>query len=651
MFGNTFNSTLDDIINILNHCKHNSSLEILNLGSNKLQGTFPKNVEHFPMSLKELDISNNELNGNLPKSIAKLSTLKLLDVSNNSFTGVIYETHLENLSKLEHIDLSSNANLTLKLSNKWVPSFQLQYIGLRSCFLGPQFPTWLKTQSNISYLDLSDCGISSVIPSWFFNTSSKLHYLDLSFNLINSTLPKIQLESNNNFPFIDLSSNHFHGHIPPSFLFKVTVLNLSNNTLTQFEPLFCTNYLSLLVDDDYSPKTTILDLSNNLLVGTLPDCLFSLRKLKVINFYNNKLSGVIPSSISSLYQIETLILGKNNLSGTLPSSMKNCTRLVFLDVGENNLRGSIPLWIGEILTNLVVLQLNYNHFHGVMPSNLCHLDSIRILDISHNNINGMIPFCFNNFTSLMSSHDEKFDDVGIIDLSSNKLIGEIPMELTNLVGLVQLNLSWNSLSGAIPLNIGNLSKLEALDFSHNNFSGQIPIGLAKMSSLAYLDLSYNHLSGTIPTSTQLQSFNASSYVGNDDYGLCGLPLLTKCPGDDHPIFKDDDDDDSDFDDQKWFDILNAVEDGDKWLDMKQFHMGIGVGFIVGFVGVCVNIFLLTSWRPVYFRFFNAMGDWLYVRISIKMEKFKRIAVKARRHGRSKRNSSSVAQRQCRNPSI
>ncbi|XP_060974303.1 receptor-like protein EIX1 [Cannabis sativa] len=408
MFGNTFNSTLDDIINILNHCKHNSSLEILNLGSNKLQGTFPKNVEHFPMSLKELDISNNELNGNLPKSIAKLSTLKLLDVSNNSFTGVIYETHLENLSKLDHIDLSSNANLTLKLSNKWVPSFQLQYIGLRSCFLGPQFPTWLKTQSNISYLDLSDCGISSVIPSWFFNTSSKLHYLDLSFNFINSTLPKIQLESNNNFPFIDLSSNHFHGHIPPSFLFKVTVLNLSNNTLTQFEPLFCTNYLSLLVDDDYSPKTTILDLSNNLLVGTLPDCLFSLRKLKVINFYSNKLSGVIPSSISSLYQIETLILGKNNLSGTLPSSMKNCTRLVFLDVGENNLRGSIPLWIGEILTNLVVLQLNYNHFHGVMPSNLCHLDSIRILDISHNNINGMIPFCFNNFTSL--NHDETFDD-------------------------------------------------------------------------------------------------------------------------------------------------------------------------------------------------------------------------------------------------
>ncbi|XP_060973606.1 receptor-like protein EIX2 [Cannabis sativa] len=193
----------------------------------------------------------------------------------------------------------------------------------------------------------------------------------------------------------------------------------------------------------------------------------------------------------------------------------------------------------------------------------------------------------------------------VIDLSSNKLIGEIPMELTNLVGLVQLNLSWNSLKGNIPLNIGNLSKLEALDFSHNNFSGQIPIGLAKMSSLAYLDLSYNHLSGTIPTSTQLQSFNASSYVGNDDYGLCGLPLLTKCPGDDHPIFKDDDDDDSDFDDQKWF-------------DMSWFYIGLEVGFALGFIGVCGalyrNSFLLDA--CLFSGCFNQFGDWLYVMIRI-----------------------------------
>ncbi|XP_062076548.1 receptor-like protein EIX2 [Humulus lupulus] len=327
LFRNEFNSTIIDILESLLDC-NNNSLEILNLSGNRLIGPLPRDLSRFSY-LRELVVSYNNFSDTLPESIGKLSSLELLDIFGNSFTGVVSEAHLGKLSKLKHLDLSSNS-LTLKTNITWVPPFQLQHINLRSCMIGPQFPSSLQTQSNISHIDLSSSGISDVIPDqWFFNLTSNLEYLNLSFNLINSTLPDILLESNK-FASVDLSSNQFHGHVPLNSLFKANELNLSNNTLIEFDPLFCTSF---------NGTVRILDLSNNQIFGSLPDCWFRLQNLEILYLNNNRLSGVIPNSIASLYQIQTLILRNNNLSGTLPSSMMNCTHLVFLDVGENNLIG------------------------------------------------------------------------------------------------------------------------------------------------------------------------------------------------------------------------------------------------------------------------------------------------------------------------
>ena len=46
--------------------------------------------------------------------------------------------------------------------------------------------------------------------------------------------------------------------------------------------------------------------------------------------------------------------------------------------------------------------------------------------------------------------------------------------------------------------------------------------LASLSFLSFVNVSYNHLKGMIPTGTQIQSFETSSFQGND--GLYG-PLL------------------------------------------------------------------------------------------------------------------------------
>ncbi|QHN88605.1 Phytosulfokine receptor [Arachis hypogaea] len=67
--------------------------------------------------------------------------------------------------------------------------------------------------------------------------------------------------------------------------------------------------------------------------------------------------------------------------------------------------------------------------------------------------------------------------------------------------------------------------LESIDFSGNQVTGEIPQSITNLNFLNKQDLSYNHLEGKIPTGTQLQSFEASDFVGNK---LSGPPLLLNC---------------------------------------------------------------------------------------------------------------------------
>ncbi|PQM33868.1 receptor-like protein 2 [Prunus yedoensis var. nudiflora] len=97
--------------------------------------------------------------------------------------------------------------------------------------------------------------------------------------------------------------------------------------------------------------------------------------------------------------------------------------------------------------------------------------------------------------------------------------GHIPTEIGQLQLLYELTLYSNNFSGVIPDQISNLKKLEVLDLSNNHLSGIIPSSLASLNFLRYFNASYNNLEGPIPTSTQLQSFNASAFVGNPK--LCG----------------------------------------------------------------------------------------------------------------------------------
>ncbi|KAM6586406.1 hypothetical protein CsatA_009011 [Cannabis sativa] len=576
-----------------------SQLQTLIIYRNHFSGLLPESLGSLSQ-LQTLMISNNHFSGLLPKTLGSLSNLEYLSIESNSFEGNVCEFHFANLKKLKHIFASEN-NLSFKVSLDWTPPFSLGTIEIRNWNLGPHFPTWLKSQKDIFRIDMSNTGISDVIPSWLWNFSSA--DIDMSRNQIYGEIPNFP---NDGYYMLNLSYNKLTGplpHIPVR-----SMLDLSNNYLS--------GNISNFLCDPKSSKSNVmaLYLENNLLSGKIPDCWMYWPSLNLINLDNNNLSGKIPSSVGSLLNLMSLHLQNNSLSGEIPKTMKNCSALKGLYLGFNKLVGTIPRWI-ESLPTLRFLVLRSNNFTGHIPNELCKLSMLQVLDASDNSLTGKIPKCFNNLTAMSSkSQNNPFqyylgvnnqrsrENANVVikgrenqyntilyllstfDLSSNKLSGEIPEQLTSLDALQSLNLSGNYLSGSIPKKIDSMTYLESLDLSRNHLSGHIPTSLSSLSFLSHLNLSYNNLSGKIPIGTQLQSMDASSFMGNK---LCGPPLLKKCIEDPNTTHSN-----------------ASNEDGQREDDEYWFRLGIGMGFGVSFLGVIVPLVVCGFWRRAYFWFFE-----------------------------------------------
>jgi len=587
---NNFSGKFSSFIQNSSWCNR-QVFQSLRLSHNRISGMLP-NLSGFT-SLSFLDLSYNQLSGEIPKTIGLLQELEYLYLEENYLAGDITELHLTNLSKLEKLDLTDNS-LSLKFSTTWIPPFQLFTLGLGSCKLGPTFPSWLQTQNRLEFLDISDAAIDDFVPKWFWNKLQYISQLNMSHSSLKGTIPNLPIKLTSHVGvLIFLSLNKLEGEIP-AFLSQASILDLSGNKISDLRMFLCKK--------STTTSMRILDLSNNQIMGHLPNCWEHLKgSLEFLNLKNNKLSGMIPHSMGTLVNLKSLVLRNNTLIGELPFTLKSCTKLAVLDVGENLLSGAIPSWIGENLQQLQILSLRLNNFSGSVPHHICYLREIHILDLSMNHLSRGIPTCLRNLTAMMERGvhaigKEKFrgmssrfithEMVGTnvlfmwkgqdhefwnaeyllksVDISSNELTGEIPKELGYLVGLVSLNLSRNNLSGEIPREIGNLDSLEFLDLSRNHFSGKIPSTLANIDRLAVLDLSNNNLSGRIPWGRQLQTFDASSFEGN--IGLCGEQLNRSCPGDKTAKQPQEE----------------AVEDEDENSDIHGgLYISLGLGFLLG----------------------------------------------------------------------
>ncbi|XP_019077767.1 receptor-like protein EIX1 [Vitis vinifera] len=648
------------------------NLRSLDLSWNKLEGPIPASLWTL-QHLESLSIRMNELNGSLLDSIGQLSELQELDVGSNQLSGSLSEQHFWKLSKLEFLYMDSNS-FRLNVSPNWVPPFQVEYLDMGSCHLGPSFPVWLQSQKNLQYLDFSNASISSRIPNWFWNISFNLQYLSLSHNQLQGQLP-----NSLNFSFllvgIDFSSNLFEGPIPFSIK-GVRFLDLSHNKfsgpipLSRGESLLDLRYLLLSHNQitgpipsnigEFLPSLYFLSLLSNRITGTIPDSIGHITSLEVIDFSrnnltgsipftinncsglivldlgNNNLSGMIPKSLGRLQLLQSLHLNDNKLLGELPSSFQNLSSLELLDLSYNELSGKVPSWIGTAFINLVILNLRSNAFFGRLPDRLSNLSSLHVLDLAQNNLTGKIPA---TLVELKAMAQERNMDMYSLYHNGNgsqyeeRLIvitkGQ-SLEYTRTLSLVvSIDLSDNNLSGEFPEGITKLSGLVFLNLSMNHIIGKIPGSISMLCQLSSLDLSSNKLSGTIPSSMSSLTFLGYLNLSNNNFSgkipfagqmttftelaFTGNPNLCGTP-----LVTKCQDEDLD----KRQSVLEDKIDGgyiDQW-----FYLSIGLGFALGILVPYFVLAIRRSWCDAYFDFVDKIVKWLL---------FKRRVTYAKNHAR------------------
>ncbi|XP_050369396.1 receptor-like protein 2 [Argentina anserina] len=621
-----------------------SHLEVLDLRSNLLSGELPLSL---PSNIQLLDLSNNHISGPIPSRFFRQARkLTSFQVSNNMFSGSIPSSICLHSSPLiSLLDFSFN-DFSGSLSSGLGECSQLKVFRAGHNNLSGLLPQDIYKVARLEDIALPFNSLDGVIEDRLSNLTN-LVILDLQVNQLRGVLP-LNFGSLSKLKLLLLHWNNLEGSIPPSLMncTNLVELNLLGNKLQG--DISGLNFSKLT-------QLTVLDLLSNKLNGSLPMSLYSCKSLKAIRLGINNIEGEIQPEILSLKSLSFLSISHSRLSNITKAMniLRHSKSLVFLsflfsfEAGEEspadfgivdfdggfqnlvflnlrgcNLAGKMPAWLSK-LKNLAVLSLADNKITGPIPSQLGTLPRLFHVDFCSNRIEGEFPKQLLGLPMLVSKSNQSAhqDDVYLelpvfntgkqyrslsyfprmLRLMHNDLHGSIPIEIGHLDRLQGLWLSNNSLSGSIPTQISNIKDLNSLQLSENHLSGEIPSSLNSLNFLSALNVSYNNLEGRIPKGTQIQGLNASAFEGNPK--LCGLPLPNECQASNK------------IDDQ---DVDNNEEHGIPW-----FYVPTGLGFIIGFWGVCCSLIFFKAWRYAYFRFIEKVQDMLYVMIVVRVNKMKR----------------------------
>ena len=123
-----------------------------------------------------------------------------------------------------------------------------------------------------------------------------------------------------------------------------------------------------------------------------------------VNLIGFALKGTLYSfSFSSLHSLVSLDLSDNLLYGTIPSHLGNISKLIYLNLSVNHLSGRIPSELCQ-LTSLRILDLHENNITGSIPHQLRKLNLLNELSLYSNNLTGSIPVSIGNFRNLIIFH-------------------------------------------------------------------------------------------------------------------------------------------------------------------------------------------------------------------------------------------------------
>ncbi|KAK7265036.1 hypothetical protein RJT34_32652 [Clitoria ternatea] len=260
------------------------------------------NWEKFSDSLESLTLrSNPGLVGTIPSAIGSLRKLQSLVLLENGLTGGLPPS-IGNLVKLRQLVLAGNY---------LVGEVPLNYGGL----------------SELLIFDASRNNLSGVLPSTLGFLDSLLK-LDLSNNMLEGVLPH-ELGRLKNLTLLDISHNKLRGGLSRTLkgLVSLKYLVLSNNPIKG--DLLGSKWENFQNMED-------LDLSSMGLVGSVPESMAKMERLRFLDLSNNNLSGGLSRSLEKLPCLRALHVNGNNLAGKLDFSERFYSKMGMRFAAWNN---------------------------------------------------------------------------------------------------------------------------------------------------------------------------------------------------------------------------------------------------------------------------------------------------------------------------
>lgn len=487
-----------------------TGLRYLQLATNDLSGIIPTEISSLRY-LRILRLEGNKLVGTIPDSVGLLPRKEYVILNDNAFSGTIPVSLFSNCSRLSRLDLSDNnfsGSIPMEIGNcpnlSIINLYNNQFTGtLPSSFM------------NLTYLDLIDIEynhFSGELPSEIISNLPNIEYIHLSYNDMisqNSDIFFTALENCTILLELELAGMGLGGTLAHSLdhlsVYLVS-LYLQDNRFRGPIPASLGRF----------PDLTVINLTSNLLTGSIPGEIQQLHNLQGLYLSNNSLTGAIPAALGQLKILTELDLSRNKLSGEIPEELGGLVDLLLLSLHNNALSGKIPPAIGKLI-QLNKLDLSYNQLNGSIPSDIIGIHELRLfLNLSHNALEGPLPIELS-----------KLEKVQEIDVSSNKLTGSVFAQISSCIELRVVNVSNNSVGGTLPDTLGDLKNLESLDVSMNNISGPVPVSLAKIQTLSFLNLSFNKFQGLIPQGGVFNIVTPDSFLGKEQH-LCGVLLEVTC---------------------------------------------------------------------------------------------------------------------------